>query len=462
MSGLAEWNPVREGILKTIAFVCLLASLSAYVSGAGPFPFAEQAILPWSLWVVLLICINLSVWQKLMRVATFALLVIWFYAVLGNLIPQSTSGLAVAVGDIERTPDAFVSAGDAIFHGKGKCATCHTIGEGATKPRCPDLANIGIRAESRQPGTSAKDYLVESLYLPSTYLVEGYGSIMPEAWKPPIALTPLEIETVVAFLQSQGGEPEVSPISPPVDITAFEETPQRVLKGDLLAGKILFEEQLQCINCHKVGQRGGEGVAGGGIGPELSDIGALNTVDYIEESILEPNAKIVSGFGWTEFRLENGEQLSGTIIGEDQETLTLKLDEQAEEDDWLWEEEDETESDEAETDQEQVVAKKDVAVEAIEDTQDLGGSGYFWIQAVVNDSIDASGFIAGEDRAHITIKSGQASITIPKGEITRIAGRRIGISSKMPRYDEVITLKQFEDLVTYLASLKGTAAEEGK
>ena len=108
------------------------------------------------------------------------------------------------------------------------------------------------------------------------------------------------------------------------------------------------------------------------------------------------------------------------------------------------------------------MAKKDVAVEAIEDTQDLGGSGYFWIQAVVNDSIDASGSIAGEDRAQITIKSGQASITIPKGEITRIAGRRISISSKMPRYDEVITLKQFEDLVTYLASLKGTAAEEGK
>ena len=445
-----------EHVYKIGAFLVFFASLSAYVASAQSF------ILPWSVWVFLLGCINLSIWQKLMRLGTFTLLVIWSYAFLGNLIPQSASGPTAALGDIERTPDAFISAGDAIYHGKGKCSTCHTIGGGAAQSRCPDLENIGILAKGRIPSMSAKTYFVESLYMPSEYLVKGYGNIMPEAWKPPIALTPLEIETVVAFLQSQGDEPDVSPVTPPVDITAFEETPQRELKGDLLAGKILFDEDLQCIKCHRVGERGGEGVAGGGVGSDLTEIGALNTLDYIEESILEPNAKIVAGFGWTTLRLENGEQMSGTIIGDDEETLTLKVDEEPEEDDWFWEEEDEAEAGEAEAgegeaeaDQERTVAKKDIAIQPIGSTQDLTGQGYFWIQALVSDSIDVSGTITEEDKAGLTVKSGDELIEIAKDEIIRIAGRQIGVSSKMPRYDEVITLKQYEDLVTYLASLKG-------
>ncbi|MFQ5638335.1 MAG: hypothetical protein ACE5IR_10125 [bacterium] len=415
--------------LKILAFVFLLISLTAYVMGA------ESFLLPWTVWVFLLICINLAVWQKLMRLATFTMLVIWSYALLGNLIPQSTSGPSVDVGDIERTPDAFIAAGEALFNGKGKCSTCHVIGQGATKPRCPDLENIGIAAESRKPGMSAKDYFVESLYMPSTYLVQGYGKIMPEIWKPPIALTPLEIETVIAFLQSQGGEPDLTPIKPPVDVTAFEETPQRELKGDPEMGQYVFIEHLECIKCHKVGDEGGQG----GVGPDLTEIGALNTVDYIEESILDPNANIVSGYGWTMLRLESGEKFSGTIIQEDEVKLTLLLDEGMG----------------LRAGQEQIVAKKDLKIRKIRRTKDILGQGYFWIQAVVKENKNVSGVITEEDETTLTLKASDDLVKITKSDITRIEGRKMMVTSKMPMYDEVITIRQFEDLLTYLASLKG-------
>lgn len=420
---------MKKNVLKILAFVFLLVSLSAYVVGAKSF------ILAWTVWVFLLICINLAVWQQLMRLATFTLFVIWSYAYLGNLIPQSTSGPSVALGDIERTPDEFIAAGEAIFHGKGKCATCHTIGGGATESRCPDLVNIGITAESRKSDMSAKDYLVESLYMPSAYLVQGYGKIMPEIWKPPIGLTPLEIETVVAFLQSQGGEPDLAPFKPPVDITEFAEVPQRELKGDPETGKYIFVEHLECIKCHKVGEEGGQG----GVGPDLTEIGALNTVDYIEESILEPNANIVSGYGWTMVSLQNGEKLSGTIISEDEESLTLRLDENMG----------------SGAGQERIVAKKELLVRSIRRTQDILGQGYFWIQAIVKKSKKVSGTIVEEDESSLTIKASDEQVKIAKNEITRLSGRKMLVTSKMPKYDEVITIKQFEDLLTYLASLKG-------
>ena len=97
--------------VKILVFVLLLVSLGAFLMGAAPFPLADQNILSWSVWVFLAICLNMGLQQNLMRLATFALAVIWSYALLGNLIPQGSSGPAVAVGDIERTPEAFVAAG---------------------------------------------------------------------------------------------------------------------------------------------------------------------------------------------------------------------------------------------------------------------------------------------------------------------------------------------------------------
>jgi putative heme-binding domain-containing protein len=457
---------MRHAAVKILIFAFFLVSLGAFLLQAAPFPLADHNILPWSVWVFLAICVNMAVWKRLMRVATFTLAVIWSYALLGNLIPQSSSGPTVAVGDIERTPEAFVAAGKSIFYGTGKCSTCHVIGASATTPRCPDLSGIGIRGGGRREGMSTREYLVEALYLPEAYLVKGYGNIMPPVWKPPLALSALQIETLIAFLQSQGGEPDLTAIVPPIDIAAAAAVPVKVPQGDPEAGRLVFVEELQCNKCHRVGAA--EVLLE--VGPDLTEIGALNTLDYMEESILDPNAKIVQGYGSTTLNLANGEQLTGTLIREEGDALVLQLDVvEEDEDDWGWgEEEDEEEAvvEEVEVDEsvggaiERLVQRHDLALQRIADTGSISARGYFWISADVGDEGQkVSGPIEREDEASLTIRSADSTLTIAKSDLSNLTGRRLLLQSKMPKFDDVITVRQFRDLVAYLASLKGSVPE---
>ena len=459
---------MRQALVRVLIFAFLLVSLGAFLVGAAPFPMADLNILPWSVWVFVAICVNMAFGQQLMRVATFALAVIWSYALLGNLIPQSSSGPAVAVGDIERTPEAFVAAGKSIFYGSGKCSTCHVIGPAATTPRCPDLSDIGISGGGRREGMSTREYLVEAMYLPEAYLVKGYGNIMPPVWKPPIALSPLEIETLVAFLQSQGGEPDVTAIVPPIDIAAAAAVPEKVAQGDPEAGRLVFVEELQCDKCHRVGAAEVQLE----VGPDLTEIGALNTVDYMEESILDPNAKIVQGYGSTTLSLANGEELTGRLVREEGDTLVLQLDavEEAEDDDWGWGEEEEDEEvvveeevaveESDEEGDERLVQRNDLALLPIANTRSISARGYFWISAVVGDNGKrVSGPIEREDEASLTIGSADTTLTIAKSDLSSLTGRRLLVQSKMPKFDDVITVRQFRDLVAYLASLKGSVPE---
>ena len=462
---------MRRTPVKILFFALLLVSLGAFLVGAAPFPLADQNILSWSVWVFLGICVNMALWQHLMRLATFALAVIWSYALLGNLIPQGSSGPAVAVGDIERTPEAFVSAGKSIFYGKGKCSTCHVIGASATTPRCPDLSNIGIAGGGRRENMSAREYLVEALYIPEAYLVKGYGNIMPPAWKAPIALSPLEIETLIAFLQNEGGEPDLTAIVPPIDIAAAAAVPVKVAQGDPEAGRVVFVEELQCGKCHRVGAAEVQLE----VGPDLTEIGALNTLDYMEESILDPNAKIVQGYGSTTLSLANGEELAGRLVREEGDALVLQLDvvEEEVEDDWGWDEEEdeeaEVEVEEVTVDEgapessERLVQRSDLALLPIADTRSISKRGYFWISAVVGaGGKKVSGPIEGEDEASLTIRSADTTLTVAKSDLSSLSGRRLLLQSKMPKFDDVITVRQFRDLVAYLASLKGSATESAE
>ncbi len=191
-------------VTKIASLVIMIVSFIAYVAKAPAFPIASENLLPWSVWFFIFALANLILWQSVMKLMSFSLMVIWLYAFAASLVPKESTA-TVDLLNIERTPEAFVEAGEAIFNGKGKCHTCHTLDTSAPKPRCPDLSDVGVRAASRKPGVSAKDYLIESTYEPHKFLVPGYGNIMPPVWKPPISLSELEIETVIAFLQNQGG-----------------------------------------------------------------------------------------------------------------------------------------------------------------------------------------------------------------------------------------------------------------
>ena len=294
---------------------------------------------------------------------------------------------------LAREPEQFVEAGKAIFNGKGSCYSCHTLNPSAPLGRGPDLTDIGVGAATRKPGMGAKAYLVESLYDPAAFLVHGYGKTMTSAWKPPISLSNLEIEAVIAFLQSQGGEVDLAPFEPPVDIqTVAKEMEARPLihAADAERGADVFVNVVKCIACHDISgiEKPENQTLDDGVevfpGPDLTGIAALNSIGYIEESILKPNAEIVRGYGVVSVATGGG-VLQGTLISQNDEKIVLHIEGATEP-------------------TERTLLLSEIDPEPIEVLTDLLGKGYFWIQVTPNNSEPIYGDLVREDEETLTLK----------------------------------------------------------
>ncbi|MCZ6678774.1 MAG: c-type cytochrome [Candidatus Poribacteria bacterium] len=486
-------------LIRIICLVLMIVSFIAYIARASAFPIASANLLPWSLWFFLFAFANILLWQRVMKLLSFSLLVIWFYAFTASIVPE-TSTAKLDLSSIERTPDAFVEAGEAIFKGKGKCLTCHTLDPSAPKGRCPDLTGIGTRAATRKPGMTAKEYFIESAYEPEKFLVPGYGKIMPPVWKAPISLSNLEIETVIAFLQSQGGEVDLTPFEPPVDTGSAAvgvEVLPPILTGDPDRGKNVFVNGAKCVACHNVAglekpidqtlDEGVEVVAA----PELTDIAALNSLRYIEESILKPNAEIVSGYGSASVRV-GGAAVQGTLVSQDSEQMVLRI----------------KAPDGSET--ERTILFSELEPEPIEELVNLKEKGYFWVQATPADATaPISGELVEEDEESITLKVGDETQTISKSDVkvqvtvttfdddepivgelvsetddevilnvdgaertidqfdvdtmesSRAFGKRLAVTSPMPsNFPQLLSVADMNDLLAFLTTLTGEAAGE--
>ena len=394
-------------LTKIASLVVMIVSFIAYVAKAPAFPIASENLLPWSTWFFISAIANIILWQRVMKLIAFSLLVIWFYAFAASIVPE-TSTAKVDVSSIERTTEAFVEAGEIIFNGKGKCHTCHTLDPSAPKSRCPDMSDVGIRATTRKPGVTAKEYLIESTYEPHKFLVPGYGNIMPPVWKPPISLSELEIETVIAFLQNQGGEVDLTRFEPPVDIGSPEAVGEELpplLAGDIERGKKVFVDGAKCIACHEVtgvakpaGQTLDEGVEVVAA-PDLTEIAAVNPMRYIEESILKPNAQIVSGYGSVTVKT-GGASIQGTLVSQDNEKITVRV------------------KDAAGVETEQTVLLTEIDPEPIEELANLKEQEYFWIEVTSADSeTKISGDFLEEDGENITIQAGGEPQTVSKSNV---------------------------------------------
>lgn len=472
----------------------MVVSFIAYIAKAPAFPIASENLLPWSMWFFIFALANIILWQSVVKLLSFSLMVIWFYAFAASLVPEESTA-TVNIGDIERTPDEFVAAGEIIFNGKGKCNTCHTLDTSAPPGRCPDLTDIGTRAATQQPGKTAKEYLIESTYEPHKFLVPGYGNIMPPVWKPPISLTELEIETVIAFLQSQGGEVDLTPFEPPVDIGSAEAIVEELpplLTGDVERGKKVFVEGAKCIACHAVagveqpaGQTLDEGVEVV-TAPDLTDIAALNQPRYIEESVLLPNAQIVSGYGSVTVKT-NSASIQGTLVMQDNEKIVVRV------------------KDAAGNEEERTILLSELDPEPIEELTDLKGKGYFWIQVTLADTgTIVSGDLVEEDDENIMLQVGAETQTVSKSNVkvqatlidfdenvivgelisenedeitlivdgeeqiidtfdidegptySRAFGKRLVVTSPMPNnFPLLLSVSEMSDLLAYLLSLTG-------
>src|SRR5215210_3642648 len=146
----------------------------------------------------------------IIRIGALVLATTGFYTYVGQMVPQKEVQPPKATlleGNL--TSADMAKVGREIMEGKGLCLTCHTIGKTGAL-RFPDLAGVDSRAKSRVPGLSDVEYLAQSMYEPTAYVVEGFPPAMPPVNQPPIGLSDQEILCVIAYLQTLGGTPTVT------------------------------------------------------------------------------------------------------------------------------------------------------------------------------------------------------------------------------------------------------------
>lgn len=150
------------------------------------------------------------------KIALLAVASTGFYAYVGQLVPQKEVIPPEPPRQMaaDMTTDQMVEIGRQIVEGKGLCLTCHTIGQNVPNARFPDLAGIAERAGQRVAGLGQVEYLVQSLYEPEAYIVPGFAGGMPVIDRPPIGLSDDEIRTVIAYLQTLGGEATMTMSTP--------------------------------------------------------------------------------------------------------------------------------------------------------------------------------------------------------------------------------------------------------
>lgn len=238
------------------------------------------------------------------KIFVFLIVLLVVFMWVGYAVTKMTGGEKPAGGAVEVTPEG----GEKIFWGKGRCFTCHALGDNGSGARCPNLGvlgdkfplAIGKRAEGRAKEREAKtglpytatDYLTESLATPSAYVVDGYKSDgMAIVYAPPISLTLNEIKAVILFLQSQGGEVNPDVVNNPSEISKKFYDKIAVAGaaggGDPGHGEEVFKNS--CMVCHSIKGQGGK------VGPDLSNAGS-KSLKFLSEKILRPADSITPGY----------------------------------------------------------------------------------------------------------------------------------------------------------------------
>ena len=213
------------------------------------------------------------------KVFAFLLIVLGIYLWIGYSITNLTGGGSKTSAAVDVSPEG----GEAIYWGKGRCFTCHSVGGQGSAVRGPNHGQFGekfplpmgaraverakVRSEKVGTDYTAIDYIVESMASPGAYVVDGYKNEMAVVYAPPISLSLKEIKAVTSYLLSLGGDLDMEAI----DTNPGELTEKFYAKisaaaaaggGDPSAGELIYEDN--CSECHTLNEEGGE------IGPDLS------------------------------------------------------------------------------------------------------------------------------------------------------------------------------------------------
>ncbi len=243
--------------------------------------------------------------SPLMNTLLFSFAMILVFTLVANLLPQ-VEGEAPVEKEVnlgELTMDSFIALGESLFSGKGTCTLCHNA-----MGRAPDLLvmNAAAAAEERLADDRYKgkasdvaSYFRESMVNPGVYVVAGFGkkgsndseSPMPAANKPPIELSEIEMDAIIAFLQSKDGN-DVT-VALPTEAPAVVTTEGTAAAPSTVAAAGTGEEvagRYGCQACHSM--LGTESP----VGPSLAAVGDRLDREFLRESILQPDKVIAEGF----------------------------------------------------------------------------------------------------------------------------------------------------------------------
>jgi len=192
----------------------------------------------------------------------------------GLLLAGSLAGQQ-GIRNPRTTPDD-VAAGAKTF--RSHCAPCHGMrGEGG---RGPNLANGHFYR-----GASDEDLLRN--------ISEGIaGTEMPG-----IFYTEDRLWQIIAYVRS---------LNVPVDRPT----------GNVARGDELFRAK-GCIGCHRVNGQGGS------LGPDLSQIGKMRSLEHLQQSILDPSADVQPRYWVATFTDAAGHAVQGFVMNEDTYTVQL-------------------------------------------------------------------------------------------------------------------------------------------
>jgi putative heme-binding domain-containing protein len=177
----------------------------------------------------------------------------------------------------QTTPDDAAAMFDAILRRTGGAAALTAALAGKKLPA--DVAKLGLRSV----GTTARKLpdLVEALTRAGDLTASG-----------PRILSAEEMNQMVSSVAST---------------------------GDPARGETIFRRKDQlCLKCHAIGGAGGQ------VGPDLSSIGGSAKVDYLVESLLQPNKAVKEGYHSTLVTTKSGKNLAGVKLRETATELVLR------------------------------------------------------------------------------------------------------------------------------------------
>jgi putative heme-binding domain-containing protein len=90
-------------------------------------------------------------------------------------------------------------------------------------------------------------------------------------------------------------------------------------KGNPEKGEIIYSRpELACIQCHAIGGVGGK------VGPDMTSLGASAPIDYLIESIYDPNAKIKENYHSVIVATDDGQVVTGIQVESNKEELVIR------------------------------------------------------------------------------------------------------------------------------------------